>query len=87
MNIFNMTKYFPKEEKYALIKQIRRASRFMCANLAILWAKNFHIKSFINIILGTHKKKTRYIDLKSNWQPLQVTNDKYEELVRAMKTF
>ena len=33
MEIFEMTKAFPKEEKYSLIDQIRRSSRAVCANL------------------------------------------------------
>ena len=33
MEIFEMTKSFPKEEKYSLIDQIRRSSRSVCANL------------------------------------------------------
>ncbi|MFT6845553.1 MAG: hypothetical protein ACJAUV_001750 [Flavobacteriales bacterium] len=34
MQIFEITKSFPKEEKYALIDQIRRSSRSVCAQLA-----------------------------------------------------
>ncbi len=48
MDIFNITKSFPKEEKYALIDQIRRSSRSICANLAEAWAKKIYIKSFIS---------------------------------------
>jgi four helix bundle protein len=33
MEIFEITKRFPPEEKYALISQIRRASRSICLNL------------------------------------------------------
>ena len=31
MEIFEMTKSFPKEEKYSLIDQIRRSSRSVCS--------------------------------------------------------
>lgn len=34
MKIFELTKTFPKEEKYSLSDQIRRSSRSVCANLA-----------------------------------------------------
>ena len=34
MEIFEMTKTFPKEEKYSLTDQIRRSSRSVCACLA-----------------------------------------------------
>lgn len=34
MKIFEISKKFPQEEKYALTDQIRRSSRSVCANLA-----------------------------------------------------
>ncbi|WP_372775139.1 four helix bundle protein [Mangrovibacterium sp.] len=34
MEIFKITKDFPKEEKYSLTDQIRRSSRSVCANIA-----------------------------------------------------
>ena len=34
MEIFVITKSFPKEEKFSLIDQIRRSSRSVCTNLA-----------------------------------------------------
>ena len=34
MEIFQMTKGFPVEERYSLVDQIRRSSRSVCANLA-----------------------------------------------------
>jgi len=33
MQIFEITKTFPNEEKYALTSQIRRSSRSVCLNL------------------------------------------------------
>ena len=39
MEIFHLSKNFPKEEKYSLIDQIRRSSRSVCANLAEAWTK------------------------------------------------
>ena len=37
--IFELSKKFPKEEKYSLTDQIRRSSRSVCANLAPILAK------------------------------------------------
>src|SRR5213078_1752535 len=39
MEIFEITKRFPAEEKYALTNQIRRSSRSVCLNLREAWAK------------------------------------------------
>ena len=45
MKIYEITKSFPKEEKYSLIDQIRRSSRSIPTNIAEAWAKNLS-KSF-----------------------------------------
>jgi len=34
MEIFEISKFFPPEEKYSLTDQVRRSSRSICANLA-----------------------------------------------------
>jgi len=39
MKIFEISKTFPLEEKYALTSQIRRSSRSVCLNLREAWAK------------------------------------------------
>lgn len=48
MEIFLLTKEFPKEERYSLVDQIRRSSRSICANLSEAWAKRRYEKVFIN---------------------------------------
>lgn len=47
MEIFELTKSFPKEEKYSLIDQIRRSSRSVCANLSESYRKRKYPKHFI----------------------------------------
>ena len=39
MEIFEISKRFPKDEKYSLTDQIRRSSRSVCANLAEAYRK------------------------------------------------
>ena len=48
MEIFQITKGFPSEEKYSLVDQIRRASRSACANLAEGWRKRRYPAVFKN---------------------------------------
>ncbi|MCT4643471.1 MAG: four helix bundle protein [Carboxylicivirga sp.] len=48
MEIFRLTKTFPKEERYSLVDQIRRSSRSICANLSEAWAKRRYEKVFVN---------------------------------------
>lgn len=47
MIIFELTKRFPSEEKFALISQIRRSSRSVCMNLREAWAKRRYEAHFI----------------------------------------
>ncbi len=46
-DIFELSKNFPKEEKYSLTDQIRRSSRSVCANLAEAFRKRKYPKMFI----------------------------------------
>ena len=50
MFIFQMTKTFPKEERYSLVDQIRRSSRSVCAKLAESWRKRRYLAVFKNKI-------------------------------------
>ena len=44
MEIFEITKGFPKDEKYSLTDQIRRSSRAVTSNIAESWAKKLYVK-------------------------------------------
>jgi four helix bundle protein len=48
MEIFQVTKTFPSEEKYALTSQIRRSSRSICLNLREAWAKRRYEAHFVS---------------------------------------
>jgi len=48
MEIFRLTKSFPKEETYSLTDQIRRSSRSVSGNLAEAFRKRRYPKSFIS---------------------------------------
>ena len=48
MAVFDPTKSFPKEEMYALIDQMRRSSRSVCANLAEAWRRRRYRAAFLN---------------------------------------
>ena len=48
MEIFNISKSFPKEETYSLTDQIRRSSRSVCANLREAWAKRRYAAHFVS---------------------------------------
>ena len=48
MEIFNISKRFPAEEKFSLTDQIRRSSRSVCSNLAEGWRKRKYKAVFCN---------------------------------------
>jgi len=47
MEVFQISKRFPKEETYSLTDQIRRSARSVCANLAEAWRKRRYEAAFI----------------------------------------
>ncbi|MDM9383568.1 MULTISPECIES: four helix bundle protein [Nostocales] len=47
MQIFELSKKFPVEERYSLTDQIRRSSRSVCANLAEAWRKRRYEAAFV----------------------------------------
>ena len=48
MEIFELTKKFPKEEIYSLTDQMRRSSRSVCSNLSEGWRKRRYKAVFLN---------------------------------------
>ena len=48
MDIFLLSKSFPKEEKYSLTDQIRRSSRSVSANIAEAYRKRRYVNHFIS---------------------------------------
>lgn len=48
MQIFDISKGYPKEERYSLTDQIRRSSRSVTSNIAEAWAKRIYTKVFVN---------------------------------------
>jgi four helix bundle protein len=47
LRVYELTKSFPIEERYALTDQARRSSRSVCANIAEAWRKRRYEAAFI----------------------------------------
>jgi four helix bundle protein len=58
MEIFEISKSFPKEEKYAITDQIRRSSRSVCANLAEAYRKRQYEAYFISKVSDADMENT-----------------------------
>ena len=54
IEIMDLSKTFPKEEKYVLVDQIRRSSRAIPAILAEAWARRIYPKSFVSKIIDAY---------------------------------
>ena len=48
MQIFEVSKRFPADERFSLTSQIRRSSRSICLNLREAWAKRRYEAHFIS---------------------------------------
>ena len=94
MEIYNLSKDFPKEEKYSLTDQMRRSSRSICANLAEGWRKRKYKKVFINKLSDAAQEaaetqtwleftlKCNYIDKKT----FEKLDEKYEHIFAMLIT-
>lgn len=48
MRVFELSRKFPREERFALTGQVRRSSRSVCLNLREAWAKRRYEAHFIS---------------------------------------
>ena len=60
MKIFEISKAFPKEEKYSLTDQIRRSSLSVAANLAEIFRKRKYPKYFVSKIVIAYLKQQKH---------------------------
>ena len=65
MELFNLTKYFPKEEQYSLTDQMRRSSRSVAINIREGFAKKRYENVFIrhlNDSMGSSEETRGWLD-------------------------
>jgi four helix bundle protein len=48
LRVYELSKKFPNDERYALTDQVRRSSRSVCANIAEAWRKRRYTAAFIS---------------------------------------
>ena len=58
MDIFELSKSFPKEERYSLTDQIRRSSRSVCVNIAEAYRKRQYPLHFISKLSDADMENT-----------------------------
>lgn len=84
LDIYNITKAFPKEEMYSLTDQIRRSSRSVGAQIAESWAKRKYEKHFISKLTdadGEQLETQHWIETSFDcgYIPKEVTNSLLEK--------
>jgi len=84
MEVFEITKSFPSEEKYSLTDQIRRSSRSITANIAEAWARRRYVKSFVNKLtdsLGEEFEVETWLDYSKDLK--YISESRYAELTNG----
>lgn len=82
MEVFEVSKSFPIEEKYSLTDQIRRSSRSVTANIAEGWSKKFYIRHFVSKLtdaLGEEYETEVWLDYSRDCK--YIDNQKHEHLI------
>ena len=81
MEVFQLSKRFPPEERWALTGQIRRSSRSICLNLREAWAKRRYEAHFISKLTdcdGENGETDSSLDFAKNCG--YITGDQHAEL-------
>jgi four helix bundle protein len=80
MEIFEMTKGFPPEEKYSLIDQIRRSSRSVCANIGEGYRKRRYVAHFVAKTTDRDMENTEtQVWLDFSWKCNYIMEDIYKD--------
>ena len=81
MRVFELSKNFPVEERYALTGQIRRSSRSVCLNLREAWAKRRYEAHFVSKLTdcdGENSETDSSLDFARDCR--YITSERHEEL-------
>ena len=86
MRIFEVTKRFPPEERYALTGQLRRSSRSPCRSLREAWAKRRYEAHFVSKLTDADAENGETdtsLDVARDCD--YITDDEHEEMTAECK--
>ena len=92
LEIHEITKSFPIEERYSLTDQIRRSSRAVCSNLAEAWRKRRYPKNFISKLSDSESEAGEtqvWLDMSESFKYIDNKThddlyDKYEHVIAML---
>ena len=81
MEIYELSKSFPLEEKYSLTDQIRRSSRSVCANIAEAYRKRRYPNHFISKLIDSDAENSETnVWLEFAFECNYITKEIYQKL-------
>jgi four helix bundle protein len=86
MQVYELSKSWPSEEKYALTDQIRRSSRSVCSNLREAWAKRKYEAHFLSKLTdcdGENSETDSWLDFPKDCGYLSLSD--HERLTRECR--
>jgi four helix bundle protein len=86
MDIFNIAKKFPSEEKFSLVSQVIRSSRSVCANITEGWAKRKYedvFKRFLIDAYGSTLETKTWLDFSLDC--CYVSREQHEKLIKKLE--
>jgi four helix bundle protein len=94
LEIFEIIKSYPKEEKYLLIDQIQRSSRSVPANISEAWVKRKYPKSFVSKLLDSLAEESEtefWIDMSKDCKYIddqlhKSLLDQYQEVAKMLNS-
>ena len=92
LEIHEITKSFPIEERHSLTDQIRRSSRAVCSNLAEAWRKRRYPKNFISKLSDSESEAGEtqvWLDMSESFKYIDNKThddlyDKYEHVIAML---
>ena len=87
MRVFELSKGFPAEERFALTGQIRRSSRSVCLNLREAWAKRRYKAHFISKLTdcdGENSETDSSLDFAKDCR--YITREQHDELTSLCRS-
>ena len=87
MEIFEVSKSFPKEEKYSLIDQIRRSSRSVCINISEGYRKRMYPLHFVSKMSDADMENSEtqvWLDFALACEYFEKSTDSEKGIIRAV---